>query len=274
MTANDKTKQAMASTSVGRALAPIDSMLALLGKETMREQFKMALPTHLQENAGRYIRSYMTQLRQIPKLLDCTQASLLGAMLTGTALGLDPTPSLGEFYIIPYGAEAQFQLGYKGMLALAYRGGVKKIWAHEVCENDEFELTWGADENLVHKPCLDNAKGRGKVIGYYAAAVLPNDEVAFHYMTKGEMEIYGRKHSQTFARGPWKDEFDEMAKKTCAKQLFKWLPKSIEMAHALSRDENIIKSDPTQIIRDQEDVLDMEVALPDDVEVTEDVTGN
>jgi len=113
MTVNDKVKQAMATTTVGaaRTASPMDSMLALLAKDTMKQQFAMALPAHLNKNADRYIRSFMTQLRQVPKLLDCSQSSLLGAMLTGTALGLDPTPSLGEFYILPYGREATFQLG-------------------------------------------------------------------------------------------------------------------------------------------------------------------
>lgn len=111
MTINDKTKQAMASTSISKATTPMDSMLTLLAKDTMKQQFAMALPAHLQKNADRYIRSFMTQLRQVPKLLDCSQNSLLGAMLTGAALGLDPTPSLGEFYILPYGREATFQLG-------------------------------------------------------------------------------------------------------------------------------------------------------------------
>lgn len=263
MTINDKTKQAMASTSISKATTPMDSMLTLLAKDTMKQQFAMALPAHLQKNADRYIRSFMTQLRQVPKLLDCSQNSLLGAMLTGTALGLDPTPSLGEFYILPYGREATFQLGYKGMLALAYRGGVKKIWAHEVCENDEFELAWGADEHLMHKPCLDNERGRGAVIGYYAAAILPNGTTTFFYMTKTEVLEHAKRFSPSWNRGPWQTDFDEMAKKTCAKQLFKWLPKSTEMAHAIERDESIVKAEPSRVVHNVDDVLDMEVSTVD-----------
>lgn len=110
MTSTDKARQALVTAGSAKG-SPMSTMLALLGKESMKEQFAVALPMHLKANADRYIRSFMTQLRQVPRLLDCSQASLLGAMLTGTALGLDPTPSLGEFYIVPYKSEAQFQLG-------------------------------------------------------------------------------------------------------------------------------------------------------------------
>lgn len=267
MTANDKAREALAQQAPARR-NPVDIMLATLATDGMKKQFQMALPNHLQANADRYIRSFMTQIRQNPKLLDCNKTSLLGAMLTGTALGLDPTPSLGEFYILPYGNEAQFQLGYKGMLALAYRGGVKKIWAHEVCEHDEFELSWGLEEKLIHKPCLDNEKGRGSVIGYYAAAVLPNDSTTFLYMTRAEVEAHGRRFSRSYGRGPWATDFDAMAKKTVAKQLFNWLPKSTELAQAIARDETIVHAQPEKNIENSDDVFDMQVETVDEAELS------
>lgn len=259
MTANERARAAIADAP-RQAASPMQSMLALLDTDSMKRQFAMALPSHLQKNAERYVRSFMTQIRQTPKLLDCSKASLLGAMMTGTALGLDPSPSLGEFYILPYGGEAQFQLGYKGMLSLAYRAGVKRIWAHEVCENDEFSLVWGDTEKMEHKPCLDNEKGRGAVIGYYCAATLPNGETMSYYMTKAEVIEHGKRFSKSYGRGPWATDFDEMAKKTCAKQLFKWLPKSTEMAHAIERDEAIVRADTASPVQTQDDVFDMETS--------------
>lgn len=266
MTANDKAREALAQQAPARR-NPVDIMLATLATDGMKKQFQMALPNHLQANADRYIRSFMTQIRQNPKLLDCNKTSLLGAMLTGTALGLDPTPSLGEFYILPYGNEAQFILGYHGMLALAYRGGVKAIWAHEVCANDEFELVWGLENDLKHKPCLDNEKGRGDVIGYYAAAILPNDTKMHWYMTRAEVEAHGRRFSRSYGRGPWTTDFDSMALKTVAKQLFKWLPKSTEMAQALAHDEAITRAQPEKNIESRDDVFDMQVETVDEAEL-------
>ena len=156
-------------------------------------------------------------------------------------------------------------IGDKGMLTLAYRGGNKKIWAHEVCENDEFNIEWGTTETLTHKPCLDNKKGRGEVIGYYAAAILPNDEVAFCYMTKAEVEAHGRRFAPSFGSGPWQTDFGEMAKKTCAKQLFKWLPKSTELAQAIARDEAIIKADESRVDM-AENIMEAETISVDEYE--------
>ena len=270
MTANDKARAAMATTAVAaRTTSPADSMLALLASDSMRTQFAMALPKHLNQNAERYIRTFMTQIRQTPKLLECNKTSLLGAMLTGTALGLDPSPSLGEFYILPYGQEAQFQLGYRGMKALAYRGGVRKITAHEVCANDEFSMTWGLEDTLTHKPLLTG--DRGPEIGYYVAVKMANGEVSFKYMTRQEVESHGKRFSKTYGRGPWATDFAAMAEKTCLKLLFKWLPISVELAKALDKDESTVNLPVDKAIVDAEGVLDIPA---EDVADVESVGGN
>jgi recombination protein RecT len=267
-TANEKTKQAMeAASSAKKAPSRVQLVCAQLSSEVSKQNFAMALPTHLRNNAERYVRSFMTQIGRTPGLANCTYPSLLGAMMTGTALGLDPSPELGEFYIIPYNnrskgiVEAQFQLGYKGMEALAYRAGCKKIIAREVFENDKFEIEYGIDEKLTHKPPV---KGdRGKVLGYYAIVVLPNDEKTFLYMTQEEVRTYGQKKSKTYGSGPWQTDFDAMAKKTCMKQLFKWMPKSTEVSYALAKDEGTVNLEPT-VIKDSEDVLEAETIHEDD----------
>lgn len=262
-TPNEKVKAAMTAVS---AKPKSKADLVCMSINAMAKQFAMALPMHLKNNEERYMRSFMTQIRQNPKLAECNMPSLLGAMMTGTALGLDPSPSLGEFYIIPYGREATFLLSYKGMQTLAYRAGVKKLWAHEVCTNDDFELEWGLADNIKHKPCLDPEKGRGKVIGYYAAAILPNGEAIFNFMTLDEIESH-RARSMARNSGPWKTDYDEMAKKTCMRGLFKWLPRATEESNhivgaALSKDNAVVKIDPNSTV-DTEDVLEAEAIHED-----------
>ena len=265
-TANEKTKQAMeAAASAKKAPSRVQLVCAQLSSEVSKQNFAMALPTHLRNNAERYVRSFLTTIGRDPDLANCTYPSLIGAMMTGTALGLDPSPELGEFYIIPYKKngvpQAQFQLGYKGMEALAYRAGCKKIIAREVFENDKFEIEYGLDEKLTHKPPV---KGdRGRVLGYYAIVVLPNDEKTFLYMTQEEVRTYGQKKSKTYGSGPWQTDFDAMAKKTCMKQLFKWMPKSTEVSYALAKDEGTVNLEPT-VIKDAEDVLEAETVHDDD----------
>jgi recombination protein RecT len=245
-----------------RELSPLDKAVAQLSSEAMKRQFATACPTHLKNNAERYVRQFCTQIRMNPKLLQCDYGSLLGAMLTGTALGLDPAPALGEFYLIPYGKECQFQLGYRGMLALAYRGGVKQFSAHAVHEKDDFDYGLGLDPYIKHKPYL--AGDRGAVIAYYATAKLPSGDSVFQIMSKPDVEAHARKYSKAASNGPWKTEFDEMAKKTVAKALFKWIPKSTELALAISKDSGITKMEKE--ITSQDEVIEAEVRYPTEVD--------
>jgi recombination protein RecT len=46
-----------------------------------------------------------------------------------------------------------------------------------------------------------------------------------------------KKYSKAFSSGPWKTEFDEMAKKTCLRKLCKYLPASVESQVACALDE-------------------------------------
>ena len=200
------------------------------------KQFATALPKHI--NSDRFVRIAITTIRQNPKLAQCNQESLLGALMVSAQLGLEPGV-LGQCYLIPYGRECQFQIGYKGMIDLLRRSGqLKDIYAYSVYENDEFEMTYGLDRDLKHKPNLQN---KGNFIGCYCVAVLKDDARAFEYMTKEEIEAHGKKFSKTYGNGPWKSDFESMAHKTVVKKMLKWLPLSVEFLEMANKDEKTFK---------------------------------
>lgn len=200
------------------------------------KQFATALPKHI--NSDRFVRIAITTIRQNPKLAQCNQESLLGALMVSAQLGLEPGV-LGQCYLIPYGRECQFQIGYKGMIELLRRSGqLKDIYAYSVYENDEFEMTYGLDRDLKHKPNLQN---KGNFIGCYCVAVLKDDARAFEYMTKEEIEAHGKKFSKTYGNGPWKTDFEAMAHKTVVKRMLKWLPLSVEFLEMANKDEKTFK---------------------------------
>ena len=214
------------------------------------KQFATALPKHI--NTDRFVRIAITTIRQNPKLAQCSQESLLGALMVSAQLGLEPG-TLGQCYLIPYGRECQFQIGYKGMIELLRRSGqLKDIYAYSVYENDDFEITYGLDRNLIHKPNLAN---KGNFLGCYCVAILKDDTRAFEYMTKEEIEAHAKKFSKTFGNGPWKTDFEAMAHKTVVKKMLKWLPLSVEFL------ENIEKDDKSFKISDDKntDLKDVEV---------------
>ena len=76
----------------------------------------------------------------------------------------------------------QVIIGYKGLIDLARRSGqIVSIAAHEVCENDHFELVYGLDEKLNHTPAMAE---RGEVIGFYAVAKLKDGGHCFKFMSR------------------------------------------------------------------------------------------
>ena len=200
------------------------------------KQFATALPKRI--NSDRFVRIAITTIRQNPKLAQCNQESLLGALMVSAQLGLEPG-ELGQCYLIPYGRECQFQIGYKGMIELLRRSGqLKDIYAYSVYKNDEFEIIYGLYRDLKHKP---NLQDRGNFIGCYCVAVLKDDTRAFEYMTKEEIEAHGKKFSKTYGNGPWKSDFEAMAHKTVVKKMLKWLPVSVEFLEMASKDEKSFK---------------------------------
>lgn len=240
------------------------------------KQFATALPKHI--NSDRFVRIAITTIRQNPKLAQCSQESLLGALMVSAQLGLEPG-TLGQCYLIPYGRECQFQIGYKGMIELLRRSGqLKDIYAYSVYENDDFEITYGLDRNLIHKPNLAN---KGNFLGCYCVAILKDDTRAFEYMTKEEIEAHAKKFSKTFGNGPWKTDFEAMAHKTVVKKMLKWLPLSVEFLENIEKDDKSFKvaetknAEDIEIIESDGDIINAETGeFIEEAEEKDDIAKN
>ena len=216
---------------------PTDNVTQAL--DMVRATVADALPKHI--GGDRFMRIMSAMLRGNDKLRHCLTTgkgrdSLLGAIVTAAQLGLEPGP-LGHAYLIPYSGEVQFQLGYRGCIELARRSGhIKTIYADAVHEGDDFEMSRGVGGTLTHG--INIRKERGDVLGYYAFAELKGKAYQYVFMTVAEVKRRRDQYSQGSSRktSPWATEFDEMAKKTLLKALFKVLPISIEQAGALASD--------------------------------------
>lgn len=197
--------------------------------DRMMPAIEAVLPKHV--TAERMSRIALNVIRTNPKLLECDINSLMGGVLEAAKLGLEPG-LMGQCYLIPFKnnklnrMESQFILGYKGLIDLVRRSGqVSTIEARAVYENDVFDFEYGLESKLIHKPTLNN---RGKEIAYYGVAKLKDGGNSFLVMSVEEMEQYRDKYAKSKNYGPWKDEFSSMARKTCLRQLIKYLPISVE----------------------------------------------
>lgn len=228
----------------------------------MQDQIAKALPSVL--TPERFTRITLTAVSNTPQLQACTQNSFLGAMMQAAQLGLEPNTPLGQAYLIPYKnhgqLECQFQIGYKGLIDLAYRSGeIVSIAAHEVYENDEFEYELGLEPVLKHKPAL---KDRGNVILYYAVFKTKAGGSGFEVASKEDMQKHAKKYSKAAGSSfsPWTTNFDSMAKKTVLKQCLKYAPIKTEFVRAMAADETI-KSNIDKDMADMPDETIIDVSL-------------
>lgn len=227
----------------------VDDVRKLLEKS--KSQIAVALPRHL--SADRMLRIAMTSIRRTPKLASCSQASLLGAVMTAAQLGLEPDGVLGMAYLVPFKEEVQLIVGFKGLLDLARRSGqISTIFARVVHVKDAFEFSYGLNERLEHIPTRENDPG--ELVAVYAVARLKDGGQQFEVMTKREIDQI-REQSRAKDDGPWVTHYEEMAKKTVLRRLCKMLPASVEMARAVSLDERA----DIGLSQNLEDVLEGEI---------------
>ena len=191
----------------------------------MEDQMKMALPNHLTpEKINRVI---LTEVQKNPKILKCTKSSVLTSVIEACQLGLVPNSVQGLAYLIPYGNRCQLITGYKGLISLALQSGrLASIWGRIVREGDLFEYEEGTNPFIKHKPVLSTDVGdtSGIVKGAYAVAKMKGgSDTQFEFLTLLDIERI-KARSASGARGPWKDDYEQMAKKTAVRQLLKWLP--------------------------------------------------
>ena len=182
--------------------------------------------------------------------------------MSAAQLGLEPNTALGQSYLIPYGNSVQFQIGYKGLIDLAYRSGeVELVQAHIVYENDTFECEYGLEPKLVHKPA---DKDRGEPIKVYAMFKTKSGGYGFEVMSMDDVRRHAEKYSQAYKTGfsPWKSNFEEMAKKTVLKKVLKYAPLKSDFVRGVVQDETI----KTDLSEDMYEVNDTTVY---DAEFTE-----
>lgn len=217
------------------------TVLDKIGGPNFMAQLSVALPKAM--TPERLVRVVTTECRKTPALLNCNPESFLGAVLQCAQLGLEPGGALGHCYLLPFGngkakdgrPNAQLIIGYRGMIDLARRSGqIVSICAYTVHEKDHFEWRLGLDPDIQHVPSPE--ADRGKMTYVYAVAKLKGGGVQFEVMSRAEVEKV-RKQSKAGSSGPWVTHFDEMAKKTVIRRLFKYLPVSIEAARAVDIDE-------------------------------------
>jgi len=188
-----------------------------------------------EKRAMKFLSSVVSSVQRNPKLLDCDSASLLNSFVRMAELELMPSDVSGEAYVVPYKGEAQFQLGYKGIVTLLYRAGIKEIKAEIVHEKDDFSYENG---DIYHSPDVFGSD-RGDAIGAYVIITLDTGGKVNKVMTKEEILEIAKEFSKSYGSkySAWSNDPQKwMWKKTVLKQAAKLVPKSDKVVEAISDD--------------------------------------
>lgn len=203
---------------------------------------------------ARFAAVLFQQIRLSPALQKCTPASLMAAVVRMAQLQLDPAIP-NECWLVPYKTEATFIVGYGGLRKLALRSPeVQDILVDAVHERDTYlsPQTLGAPPTHIRPPGFGP---RGKVIGYYAAALLQTEHYRVLEMSKEEVKAHRDRYSRSAQATFWNEgrpdevglsNFDKMALKTVLRQLCspRHLSLSAEVQMALVQEEALYAAPP------------------------------
>jgi recombination protein RecT len=226
----------LATQLAERTNDPVAVFRQTLSTPQMREQIKMALPSHISED--KFIRVTLTVVQQSPQLLDAQKVdrrSLFGALMKAAQDGLLPDGREGA--IVPYKGKAQWQPMVAGIMTKVRRSGEIASWeVAAVYEKDTFERLLGDDQRIYHKPYEEGDPG--KVIGAYSIVTFKDGTKSRDYMPRWRIE---KARAQGMAKDSlmWSQFYDEGAIKTVIKHHAKRLPMSTDVEALFEHDETM-----------------------------------
>lgn len=240
---------------------PKDPFKALVYSAGIKKRFEEMLD----KQANGFITSLLNLKQE--KLKGCDDLSVLGGALKAASLKLPIDPNLGFAWIIPYKnhgrLEAQFQIGYRGFIQMAQRSAqYKKLNVTEIYEG---QLT--SFNPLTEEIELDlQNKQSDAVIGYAGYFKLINGFEKMVYWDKEKVTAHARRFSKSFGNGPWKTDFDAMAKKTVLKNMLStWGILNIDMQEAVTSDSKIIKNNDNNDL----EFIDDDISNDNEIEATD-----
>lgn len=227
------------------------------------------------KRSSRFVSAITSAVAVNPALQECDPRTIVSGALLGESLNLSPSPQLGQYYLIPFEnavkdangkkvwlfdangqhitdangkwvaqtvKQAQFVLGYKGMIQLALRSGQYKRLNVLAVKTGEL-LSWNPLTEEIDLQLIEDDTERENAvsIGYVASFEYLNGFTKTIYWSREKMEAHALRFSKGYAAKKgytfWEKEFDAMAFKTMLRQLIsKWGVMSIDLQTAFEED--------------------------------------
>lgn len=248
--------------------------------EAQAARFGAILPAGF--DTDRFTNLVLTAIKAKPQLMECFatdegKVSVLLSAMQAAAIGLEPDTPMQEAWLLPRRnggrMECQLSIGYQGYLKLARRSGdIKSITAQVVRQGDEFHYEYGLEDDVLrHVP----RSADGELTHAYAVARYKDGGYNFVVLSKAEVEARraksdGWRSDKSRQYNPWTTATDSMWRKSAVRELAKWMPKSADLARALSTDDARLSVDADSrvlvTVRDDDDEPLALAAAPDGVD--------
>ena len=225
--------------------------------DRLKAQVEMALPGHM--NADRMCRLALTAFSTNKKLQNCSMQSIAACVMTSSQLGLEIGVN-GQAYMIPYGTEATFVPGWKGLIDLVNRAGKSSVWTGAVFEGDFFDWQLGDSPFCTHRP--EGESDPDKLLYAYSVGRLKGAEFPIiEVWPVQRLKKHFEKHNKVGAKHYAHQNWEMYCRKVVLLQVLKYLPQSVELntavqaSHAAERmpviDGSIIPNDSLTSITDE-----------------------
>ncbi|MDE9655862.1 recombinase RecT [Citrobacter freundii] len=178
--------------------------------------------------------------------------SAQNAIINVAAIGITLNPASKLAYLVPRDGMVCLDISYMGLLHLAQStGSIKWGQCKLVYSNDTYESN-GLDTAPTHKY---NAFGdRGEVVGGYCTVKTADGDYLTEEMSLAE--IKATEETSKAKNGPWKNFWEEMARKTIVKRASKYWPRAERLdnaIHVINEDEGIFQ-EPVMPHKPEEDI--------------------
>lgn len=264
---------------------PVDLLKQVIKAESVQQQFQNALGKHKDEFVASLIDLYTGD----PQLQRCKPQLVVAEALRAATLKLPLNKALGFAYIIVFNNSVKdpatgqwtkvptptFVPGWKGYIQLAQRTAQYKCINTDVVYEGELRTV----DKLSGMIDFGGERKSDKIVGYFAYFKLLNGFEKTLYVSIEDMAKYALRYSpsfkgknpptvdalikaaqsgQTSTKVGWEGNFNEMAKKTCLRQvLSKFGHLSIEMMNVVARDDDESMSDRNGLIAENANVEEL-----------------
>lgn len=182
--------------------------------------------------------------------------SAQNAIINVAAIGITLNPASKLAYLVPRDGMVCLDISYMGLLHLAQStGSIKWGQCKLVYSNDTYESN-GLDTAPTHKY---NAFGdRGDVVGGYCTVKTADGDFLTEEMSLAE--IKATEATSKAKNGPWKNFWEEMARKTIVKRASKYWPRAERLdnaIHVINEDEGVYQ-EPVMAHKSEEDIREDE----------------